>query len=198
MTVPAVHVCRLPVYSLTNTDWPVLKVHARTLALWAAACCCCFSSACSLPSGKILSKLVWSRRPIRSWLGLTPVVVWGVIRYCRRNIDSPSLKSFPLSCLFTPCFTVCTARSANPLVAGWYGADNLCCIPFASRNSVNSWAVKLGPLSLATTFGTPWVAKTPLIVRTVIPAVIELVGVVSIHFECASTKISTFWPSTLV
>ena len=74
------------------------------------------------------------------------VAVWDVIRYCSRNIDSRSLKSFPLSCLVTLCFTVCTARSASPLVAGWYGADNLCCIPFASKNSVNSCAVKLGPI----------------------------------------------------
>ncbi len=42
---------------------------------------------------------------------------------------------------------VFTTLSANPLVAGWYGADVTCLMPFFCKNCLNSVLVNVGPLS---------------------------------------------------
>ena len=54
---------------------------------------------------------------------------------------------------------LCTQRSARPLLAGWYGADEICLIPFLVRNSLNSSDFVLPPLSLTNWAGTPYLAN---------------------------------------
>ena len=54
---------------------------------------------------------------------------------------------------------VCTALSASPFVAGWYGADVRYRIPFRLVNSLNSLLVKHVPLSDTIISGRPCVAK---------------------------------------
>ena len=48
-----------------------------------------------------------------------------------------------------------TARSASPLVAGWYGADKRCFIPLLLRNNWKSVLVKQDLLSETMLSGTP-------------------------------------------
>ena len=57
-----------------------------------------------------------------------PVIVYDVIRYCRRKCDTIE----PLVDFFIKYLNVCTALylSASPLEAGWYGADVIWRIPF--------------------------------------------------------------------
>ena len=67
--------------------------------------------------------------PINSSAGLCPVVVWGVILYWKRKRASLS-SMLPFVIFFSPVFRVCTARSANPFDAGWYGAIVTCLMAF--------------------------------------------------------------------
>ena len=50
--------------------------------------------------------------------------------------------------LFLADLRLCTQRSARPLLAGWYGVDVMCLIPFLLKNSWNSSDLNYGALSL--------------------------------------------------
>ena len=92
------------------------------------------------------------------------------------------------------CLNVCTKRSAIPFVAGWYGADLMCLIPFLLMNVRNSSAVKWGPLSLTNCSGKPCVAKSFLSSSIVLAALVVVIGITSGHLECASTTIRNIVP----
>ena len=66
---------------------------------------------------------------------------------------------------FIPDLNVCTARSARPFEAGWYGAVQVWRIPFDFKNSSNSALVKLVPLSVTSVSGIPKVAKVDCIFK---------------------------------
>ena len=57
--------------------------------------------------------------------GDTPVVACGVMRYAKSIFANRVLK-VPSVSFFRPLFTICTARSARPLLAGWWGAEVMC------------------------------------------------------------------------
>ena len=92
--------------------------------------------------------------PINSSAGLCPVVVWGVILYWKRKRASSS-SMLPAVIFFNPVLRVCTACSANPFDAGWYGAVVRCLMPFMSVKWLNSLLVKTEPLSVTIVSGIP-------------------------------------------
>ena len=60
------------------------------------------------------------------------------------------------SLIFLKLFlNVCTARSASPFDAGWYGAVLTCRIPLAIRKASNSSLMEHGLLSVTTVFVSP-------------------------------------------
>ncbi len=52
------------------------------------------------------------------------------------------------------------ARSAWPLVCGWYPEDRLAVAPSCRQNSVQNFDTNWGPLSETTSTGKPWMRKT--------------------------------------
>ena len=91
-------------------------------------------------------------RPSRSSAGGTPVIEWGVRRYLKRNLTT--LVGMEPSSFFSMLrLKDWTARSANPLVAGWYGAERKWRIPFLSMKALNSALVNCAPLSDMNTSG---------------------------------------------
>jgi hypothetical protein len=80
-----------------------------------------------------------------------------------------------------------------PLVAGWYGADVICLIPFLFKNVRNSALVKAVPLSDTTVSGKPCVANTDLNTG-IFPELVEDTTCASIHFECESTNTKKIFP----
>ena len=64
--------------------------------------------------------------------GEIPVVECGVTLYLSKNLESLSCNESPsVSC--NPCLKVRMARSANPFVEGWYGADVTCTTPLSDK-----------------------------------------------------------------
>jgi len=93
--------------------------------------------------------------PISSSAVGTPVVECGEIQYLNKNFGSFSVMLPFSSCIWRKaCLNVCTALSASPLNEGWYGAENVCLIPFCFMNSS---LVKVGPLSVTICCGRPCV-----------------------------------------
>ena len=124
-----------------------------------------------------------------------PVTACGVVRYANRK-RATRVSRFPPESLFSPAFTVCTARSAKPFVAGWYGALRMCFIAFLSMNSANSVLVKSSSLSDTSTCGRPWVANVWRSRSIVTVDVDDVITWASFHFECASTIfINNIYPS---
>ena len=64
------------------------------------------------------SSLVRRFRPSSSLAGVLPVILCGVVRYASKIHASLDLIE-PLVVFLRPFFTICTAFSAKPLVAGW-------------------------------------------------------------------------------
>ena len=89
------------------------------------------------------------------------------------------------------CFT---NLSAAPLLAGWYGADFMCFIPFCAINRAKSSATNYGPLSVTTCFGSPFLEKMLRRTAMVLVAVAVVMIITSGHFECASNTISSILP----
>jgi len=73
-----------------------------------------------------------------------------------------------------PCIwkIVWIALSARPLEDGWYGAENMCTMPFSLEKAWNCSLHNVGPLSVIIFYGTPWVEKTNHNLWTVFSAVI--------------------------
>ena len=57
------------------------------------------------------------------------------------------------------CLNVCTALSARPFVAGWYGADVLWRMPLDLTNAWNSSETNCAPLSQTICSGIPNLAN---------------------------------------
>ena len=95
-------------------------------------------------------------RPMRSSAGATPVVERGVMRYWKRKREICVSRLTPPGSFLS----VCTALSARPLDAGWYGALVRCLMPLRWTNAANSSLVKAVPLTETITSGNPWVEKT--------------------------------------
>ena len=68
---------------------------------------------------------------------------------------------------------VCTALLAKPLVAGWYGADVICLMPFLFKNVRNSALVNAVLLSDTTVSGKPCIANTDLRTEMTFPELVE-------------------------
>ena len=79
-------------------------------------------------SGFSKSRCEQGRLPINSSAGLIPVVVCAVFRYWNKKLDSLSSR-VPVLIFFNPLLRVCTALSARPFEAGWYGAVVTCLMP---------------------------------------------------------------------
>ena len=88
-------------------------------------------------------------------------------------------------CPFSLEQSLASARSANPFVAGWYGAEVIRLIPFIFKNVWNSSLVKAVPLSDMTVSGNPWVAKVDLSTEIIFEQFVEGTVLASIHFEWA-------------
>ena len=100
----------------------------------------------------------------------------------------------PSVTFFRPRFTICTACSASPFDAGWYGADVTCLIPFFSRKVSNSSLVKQAPLSVTNISGRPKRENVDLSSSITTDDVDEDVTNTLIHFECESLTLRTFYP----
>ena len=85
---------------------------------------------------------------------------------------------------------LCTQRSARLLLAGWYGADVRCLIPFLLRNIWNSSDLNCGPLSLTNWDGTPYLANKLCSFSMVFVEVVVSIFSISNHLEWASTTIN--------
>jgi len=55
----------------------------------------------------------------------------GVILYINKNLESLSAIVSEPDIWRRACFIICTALSAKPLEDGWYGAENMCLMPFS-------------------------------------------------------------------
>ena len=95
------------------------------------------------------------------------------MRYLNRK-QASRVSNDPGSDFFILSLNVCTARSASPFDAGWYGADVTCRIQFRFVKSVNSLLVRTLPLSVTSISGSPWVASVDLIFSIVGDDVAEL------------------------
>ena len=89
--------------------------------------------------------------------GVCPVVLCGVTRYRLKKLHRRSSR-LPVV-FFNSAFIVCTARSANPLLEGWYGEHLTCFMPFALQNCSNSSLVKQLPLYETMVIGSPSTAN---------------------------------------
>ena len=100
---------------------------------------------------------------------------------------------------FKVLLKIWTARSANPFVAGCYGAEVRCLIPLRLIKTQNSSLVKTLPLSETRISGKPNVANIVRKAEIVLLDVAEHTGCTSIHLEWASIKyqehLSHEWPS---
>lgn len=68
------------------------------------------------------SKCEWGRQPSSNSASEIPVLECGVKQYENRKRDMVVSMGIVGSAFLITVFKICTARSANPLVAGWYGA----------------------------------------------------------------------------
>ena len=154
-TEPGNHLGDFPVKFSAKTTSPTVKVRVGLELLWDSFCLACLFPTFSDRSGRKLSKRERGRRPTSSSAGAMPVVEWGIKWFVNRNLDS-------LSWIWRSCIhsiALWTARSAKPLVEGWYGVDVTWWMPFLSMNWRNSTLVKLGTLLVTIFCGNPWVEK---------------------------------------
>ena len=71
--------------------------------------------------------------------------MWGTM-VLKQNLGQFSFTEPP--CIWRKlCLKVWTALSASPLLEGWYGAVQICLMPFLARKDLNVELVKDGPLS---------------------------------------------------
>ena len=94
------------------------------------------------------------------------------------------------------CLTVCTSRSAAPLLAGWYGEERMCFTPFIRRKASSSSDTNCGPLSDINCSGNPYLAKVSRSLVIVLFAVVLDIVYTSSHLECASVITSSICPLT--
>ena len=124
---------------------PALNVRSAACASWRCLSLACFWITRFCMDGRSRSKRVRGGVFNTNSAGVCPVVLCGVTRYRVKKLHRRSSR-LPVV-FFNPAFTVCTARSANPLLDGWYGEHLTCFIPFALQNCSNSSLVKQLPLS---------------------------------------------------
>ena len=70
-------------------------------------------------------------------------------------------------------FKDCTKRSANPLEAGWSGAQQICLIPFDLVNAAKSSDTNCGPLLVTNCSGGPKAANIFLNISIVLAVVVS-------------------------
>ena len=101
-------------YFLTYPQLPMLTV--PIVVHFPSVCCfCTFDS----KSGVTRSSRVRKFRLQNRVQGATPVVLCGVVRYCRRNVASACCTGIPLWCdACSDYLTDCTIRSAAQLLVG--------------------------------------------------------------------------------
>ena len=68
------------------------------------------------------------------------MVACGVVWYISKNLASLVLNGRAVPILFIACLTTCTARSAAPFDAGWYGGVRIFLMPFCLQKVSNSVA----------------------------------------------------------
>ena len=140
---------RGPAYVRAHTVWPTWNCRGRPPAasLWS----CRLSSMSRVMLGCSRSSLVRIGRPNITSAGGRPVTACGAVRYVISTFWTRRC-SVPPSCAFarSPSFSIRTARSAAPLLAGWYGAVLMCRTPFTDKKLANSADVNCGPLSVTT------------------------------------------------
>ena len=85
-------------------------------------------------------------------------------------------------------------RSALPLGAGWCGDDKHKQTPLALRKSFISHATNCGPLSATFSSGDPCIANKSRRAVIVELALVEDIGMTSIHLDFASTTIGNIPP----
>ena len=142
--------------------------------------------------GNRRSNLVRRVRPNISKAGDIPVDVCGVVRYANRKRDNLVSRG-PVS-FFIPSLKVCTALSARPFEAGWYGATFWWAIPFSPTNFWNSALVKTVALSETITRGNPKIEKIFLSFSMVETEVVLDIMWTSNHLLCASTTTRNIFP----
>ena len=121
-------------------------------ACW-SCCCCCLSwtSVSRLDKfGKTKSSLDLGCLLTNRFAGKIPVVLWGIILQSNKNLwirvfNEPSFS------LFNADLKVCTALSAKPLLAEWYGA--VMCNTIVWKYSFISALVKAAALSVTIVSG---------------------------------------------
>ena len=87
-----------------------------------------------------------------------------------------------------------TVRSAYPFVAGQYGADNFCAMPFICRKCLNSFVVNCGSISETHSSSRPIEANKNFSLISIVPVSgIFVKQKISGHFEKESTTTSQFW-----
>ena len=159
-----------------------------------STCLDCSSSTLAAVLGFSRSSLDLRQRLNSNSLGKV-LVVCGVNWYANNTV-AIRLRIEPFWTFFNPRLTTWTARSASPLVAGWYGADSRCLTPFCLRNIWNSLLVKQVPLSDTMLSGTPNRAKRQRSSSITTLDAEPDVGIASIHFEWASMMSRIMWPWT--
>ena len=124
------------------------------------------------------------------------VTLWNDHFWYLKSILARQRSKSPLVFLHNPDFTNCTALSARPFAAGWYGDDVRWWILFWVINSLNSSLVKDVLLSEKISSRILWVAKR--FRRTLMVAANEAegTGTASTHLEWASMTTKIVLPST--
>jgi len=179
---------------LNHTVDPSLSFLNFDCLSWLSFCWACCLSTLSAVLGLRKSSRVRIRLPNNSSQGVVPVVAWGVSLWVARVLLSLD-RNVPSWFLFNPAFTICTARSASPFDAGWYGTVVTRRMPFTLRNASNSELTKQLPLSVTTVSGKPNCANISRQTSMTAAEVAVVVCTASIHLEWASIIANTIFPS---
>ena len=151
---------------------------------------CCFDLTCIATFGLSRLIFVYNALLIISFAGVSLVAQCGVLLYAHFLLKQPA--SFLLH--FIACLKICTKRSANPLLDGWYWAVLMCRIPFALQKSSNSIEMNWGSLSLTIVAGSPFLENIVLKAFTVYVDVVVVILTTSGHFEWESNFIKNMAP----
>lgn len=124
-----------------------------------------------------------------------------VLRYLKRNRSTRCCRVFSIPVAVSSRSGRCRSRltvgvhhSALPFDAGWYGGVLVWHTPFLCRKSVKVFQVNWGPLSVTTSSGIPYDAKTVRSLSMVLSAVVKLITntrTQRVCDECVSTSTRT-------
>ena len=137
-TIPAIHFSQaLKVHTKTRSP----STNSLCFACWSclSLAATCLSYMCCCRSGWTLLSLVVNFLFMSSSAGNIPVVVCGVVQYCRQIWH---MCFSPACVFFKDSLTDCTALSVWPFIAGWFVDKVICFIPLLVMNSSKSTLVK--------------------------------------------------------